>query len=372
MNRMRNIWALAIASIFMTAFTACSDWTEVEPEQKTEYGNTETNRPESYYRALREYKKSKHSISFGWFSGWGEPTVSTTNMLAGIPDSMDVVSLWGQWSNLSEGKKADLRFVQQKKGTKIVFCSFTSVVGQNFTPEEYNGSTEDRHAFWGWVDGDEEAINASIRKYANAIIDTMNKYNYDGFDIDFEPNYGYGGELASNYGRMQVFIEELGKHIGPMSPNPDKLFIIDGEPQSLYAEAGPYVSYFVIQAYTTTGTITANTTGYESNMDSRLQTCLNKFLATMDEETITNRYVITENCESALDCLNGGFWWQFRDGARADKSKCPSLVGMARWQPLNGYMKGGFGAYQFGYEASNKPSYKWMRTAIQAANPAVN
>ena len=68
MNIKKNIWALAAALLFATAFTNCSDWTEVEAEKKVEYGNTETSRPESYYQALREWKKTDHSISFGWFS----------------------------------------------------------------------------------------------------------------------------------------------------------------------------------------------------------------------------------------------------------------------------------------------------------------
>ena len=68
MNIKKNIWALAAALLFATAFTNCSDWTEGEAEKKVDYGNTETSRPESYYQALREWKKTDHSISFGWFS----------------------------------------------------------------------------------------------------------------------------------------------------------------------------------------------------------------------------------------------------------------------------------------------------------------
>ena len=32
-----------------------------------------------------------------------------------------------------------------------------------------------------------EAVETSIRKYAKAIVDTLNLYGYDGFDIDYEP-----------------------------------------------------------------------------------------------------------------------------------------------------------------------------------------
>lgn len=348
-------------------FAACSDWTEAEAEQIVDYGNTEVARPDSYYEALRAWKQSDHAISFGWFSGWRENSVSTANMLAGIPDSMDVVSLWGNWSNLTEARRRDLKYVQQVKGTKVVFCSFTQTVGQNFTPEEHDATDADRHAFWGWVDGDEEAIAGAIRKYAGAIIDTLDKYGYDGFDIDFEPNYGYSGELASNNARMHILISELGKHIGPLSPNPGKLLIVDGEPQTLNAETGPYISYFVIQAYSGTSGDTSAWSNSDKNLDGRLQQGLNKFGRLMGEETVTNRYVMTENLESAIDCLKGGYKYYDASGQLAEY---PSLVGMALWQPANGYRKGGFGAYQFGYEAANTPSYKWMRTAIQAANPA--
>ena len=149
MNWKRNSWTLLVAGLFVAGFTNCSDWTETENEWVLESQNTETNKPESYYQNLRAWKASDHAISFGWYSGWGEPTVSTTNMLAGIPDSMDIVSLWGNWSNLSEGKIKDLREVQQKKGTRVIFCSFTSYVGQNFTPAEYDTDEASRNEFWG-------------------------------------------------------------------------------------------------------------------------------------------------------------------------------------------------------------------------------
>lgn len=370
MNKKINRWASAAAvSLLAVATVACSDWTDAESDWIPEYENTETARPETYYKALREWKKSDHSISFGWFSEWGDPAVSTANMLAGIPDSMDMISLWGSWSNLSEGKKADLKYVQEVKGTKVVFCSFTQYVGQGFTPEEYNTDEATREAFWGWVDGDDEAIAASLRKYAQAILDTVYKYNYDGFDIDFEPNYGGSGKLASYNDRMHIFIEELGKHIGPMSPNPETLLLVDGEPQTLNAETGPYISYFVIQAYAGTSGNPASWSNSFTNLDNRLSVCLNKFRDIMGEETVTNRYVVTENLEPALESLDGGYTFYDRSGA---KTSYPSLVGMARWQPLNGFRKGGFGAYRFSNEAVNKPSYKWMRTGIQVQNPAVN
>ena len=128
-------------------------------------------------------------------------------MLMGLPDSMDMVSLWDNSSNLSQGKIEDLRMVQQKKGTKVLMCTFIQYVGKGFTPAEYDVDEATREAFWGWKEvqkldeegnpmfdkqgnpimvPEENAMKASLEKYAQAIADTIYKYGYDGLDIDFE------------------------------------------------------------------------------------------------------------------------------------------------------------------------------------------
>ena len=394
MNIKKNIWALAAALLFATAFTNCSDWTEVEAEKKVEYGNTETSRPESYYQALREWKKTDHSISFGWFSGWGDPAVLTASMLMGLPDSMDMVSLWDNSSNLSQGKIEDLRMVQQKKGTKVLMCTFIQYVGKGFTPAEYDVDEATREAFWGWKEvqkldeegnpmfdkqgnpimvPEENAMKASLEKYAQAIADTIYKYNYDGLDIDFEPNVdGVVGKLDENDTYVRWFLDILCKHLGPQS-NSGKMLVIDGELWEVPSKTATYFDYFIGQAYSVSGGTPSPTAGQsESNMDSRLRQIINNFGEYMSEEEITKRFIVTENMESAIDALNGGYYWTLRNGTRLDKAECPSLLGMARWQPVNGFRKGGFGGYRFSNEAVNKPSYKWMRTGIQAQNPAVN
>ena len=384
MNIKKNIWALAAALLFATAFTNCSDWTEVEAEKKVDYGNTETSRPESYYQALREWKKTDHSISFGWFSGWGDPAVLTASMLMGLPDSMDMVSLWDNSSNLSQGKIEDLRMVQQKKGTKVLMCTFIQYVGKGFTPAEYDVDEATREAFWGWKEVqklDEEGNpmfdkqgNPIMVPEENAIADTIYKYGYDGLDIDFEPNVdGYpNAKLDEHPDRVEVFLDILCKHLGPQS-NSGKMLVIDGELWEVPSKTATYFDYFIGQAYSVSGGTPSPTAGQsESNMDSRLRQIINNFGEYMSEEEITKRFIVTENMESAIDALNGGYYWTLRNGTRLDKAECPSLLGMARWQPVNGFRKGGFGGYRFSNEAVNKPSYKWMRTGIQAQNPAVN
>ena len=57
---------------------------------------------------------------------------------------------------------------------------------------EENGYASEQDAineFWGWPEDESnaEAVENAIRTYARAVADTLNKYGYDGFDIDYEP-----------------------------------------------------------------------------------------------------------------------------------------------------------------------------------------
>ena len=72
-----------------------------------------------YYQNLRDYKASDHSIAFMWFAQYGAQN-SMAVRFAGLPDSLDICSLWGgipapENTQLWE----ELRFVQKTKGTKV-------------------------------------------------------------------------------------------------------------------------------------------------------------------------------------------------------------------------------------------------------------
>lgn len=364
-----NIIRIILPLIATFPFAGCNDWVTPEAEM-FDSSLTEIAKDDSYYEALRAYKSSDHSISFGWYSEWGEGSVSTVDMLQAVPDSMDIISLWNNATNLTETKKADLKYVQQVKGTKVLMCTFLQWVGKGFTPPEFDGTQEKRENFWGWKDGDEEAIRNSLDKYAKAIADTINLYGYDGLDIDYEPNIdGVRGKLDENATYFGWAVEAIGKYLGPKSGT-GKLFIIDGEIYNLPAHLCVYFDYFVSQAYSVSGGTPAPGAGTTANnKESRLSSIVRAYADYMSEEEITNKFVITENLESAMDCLAGGFYWTDSRG-RWDKSVMPSLVGFADWKPANGFRKGGFGGYRFSNEKANNPAYKWMRRAIQQQNPA--
>ena len=88
-----NILKALIPAVAVFAVTSCSDWTTPEPKD-FDSPMTEIKKDDAYYEALRAYKASDHSVSFGWYSEWGEGGVATTNMLQAVPDSMDIISLW--------------------------------------------------------------------------------------------------------------------------------------------------------------------------------------------------------------------------------------------------------------------------------------
>lgn len=88
-------------------------------------------------------------------------------MLQAVPDSMDIISLWNN-AHLTPTKKADLDFVTKVKGTKVLICSFVAEVGCFYSPAEYQ-TVQERKDYWGWKDGDQEAIHNSIIKWTRLL-----------------------------------------------------------------------------------------------------------------------------------------------------------------------------------------------------------
>lgn len=360
---MKKLLYATFAAIGALMFIQCSDWTEIEPAF-TEPVNVNG---EEYYKALREYKKTKHPIVFGWYSEWTGTGMSMNNQLRGIPDSVDIVSLWGGAFNLTEAQKSDLKEVREKKGTRVLYCQHIMNIGKNHTPpsvekdyivngKQYETLAEAMAAYWGWYDsnGDTsvEGVEKAIRKYARVIIDSINKYHYDGFDIDYEPNYGYGGNISSYPDRMEILIDELSKEFGPKSKT-GRIFMIDGEPQTLNTASGPLLDYYVIQSYYCSG---------DADLDNRFNKLLNKFGSVEDEATILSKTIWCEDFEKHK--ADGGPKFTNRDGAVTY-----SLKGMSwYYRPGVNARLGGVGAYRFNL-CRPVNDYFFIREVIQELNP---
>lgn len=395
---MKNTWILAAALLVSIGFASCESWVETEP--KKIFGDTaENTKSAEYYANLRAYKKSDHALAFGWLGWSGAPSAELNNSFTGLPDSMDLISLWsGPGGEMTPEMLEDRRIAQELKGTKILICTFIQDVGQSCTPPEHSKDVvgvAGQKEYWGWVDGDDEAIKASLKRYAKGLADKIIDEGWDGLDIDFEPTIdGYSGTLddyVRNGDRIYVrwLLDELSTFLGPQSGS-GKLLCIDGQIDKIPKGIAHYLDYYIRQTYTQ-GSPPYSMSAYAS--DSKLNNDLSSTINYLKdeangitEEYITNRYITTENLEYGPIGGRGGWYWQFLDASKntsnpsadggnvntktAPIAEYPSLRGHALWQPSNGFRKGGFGGYHFESGRPGTPSYKWMRQAIQDQNPA--
>jgi putative lipoprotein len=378
---------LAVASLSLLSLVSCSKWTDTEVQHPTDL--TKPGHTEEYYRALREYKNSDHQIAFAYYSAWTGVGTNMQSSLMGLPDSADLVSLWGGWKNPTEAQLRDLREAQQKKGLKAMICFLVLDMGGGITPEPTKEQKEQlqngeswTHKYWGWsnettAEG-KAARRAAVVKYANAICDLIDKYGYDGFDIDAEP--GYAHPFQTNYELwrrdlddngiptlMTLFIETLGKRIGPMAETEAgrrKILAVDGQPDALPASHAKYFNYFIIQAY-------GNLKGWDNH---HFGNTVDKFKSVMSVEEI---------------CRKSIFVVDFETGATKGGRTLGQILNFALENPVvDGvtYRKGGVGAFRVDLEYASKTpdvvngidmssvkglSYPWWRRAIQLMNPII-
>lgn len=343
---------------------------------------------EAYYQALRAYKESDHSICYLWFADYGVPS-SPAYRFAGIPDSVDVVSLWGGIPKEGTLDRKEMYEMREKKGTKIVGVKIIRLAHTSYlpswaleieVPSYMNGYGEQK----GYHDtyketyderieaGDSETVAAAAAESAarmagtraliadmnanpvrtlkegstednpewvypewciyagNSIMAEINDNDLDGYDLDYEPE---GDALSGN--RMTTFLQYLSQFIGPASPNPHTILAVDGnQPPSGTEEL---CTYWISQSYgRTIGEGNFNRSGWKNS-----------------------QLIFTENI--------GDSW---KDGGVMEQQ--------AAFQPSQGGRKGGFGAFhgQRDYNTTDSGAdkdtpYGHLRRAIQLQNPAV-
>lgn len=322
------IYTLTLLAAAVVLF-ACETQTTPEPV-RIQHPDIQSPFPrdDAYYARLRAYKKTDHKLAFGWYGSWTGIGASEQSRLRSAPDSMDIISIWSQWHSLSPEQIEDKAFVQQVKGTKVVFC-----ISAKDMPEEFK------------VDGEitEEGIVAYAKAWGK---DSMDKYQYDGMDIDFETAIDHQGPMNTVPANFKKFTEELSKYIGPKSGT-GRLFLIDGNVDSgwLPDDIAQTCDYAVSQAYNCSGA---------SNLRSRTTSAGG--MGWRPEQMI-----FTENFESLWQ--TGGANYSY------DGETIPSLLGMAHFAAEE--TAAGFGSYHMEYEYGHADMpYKYIRQAIQIANPA--
>jgi hypothetical protein len=312
---------------------------------------------EQYYQNLRAYKKTDHTLCFGWYAayapiaggtGYKDPA-SWGERILGLPDSIDIVSLWmgipgndSTKSGYAPVAYSDMKFVREKKGTRFVA---PTIVRMNHVITLKDGTQYDLS---------QNKNDAGIAVYAQQLVDQVLDADIDGLDLDYEPA---GDWLqGDNFTKM---VQYIGQYFGPKGKYPEKLLIIDFYSQVPPAATGEYANYFIRQAYSqgTGGIQTAN----------NLQNYYNAVASAVPP----GKFIVTENFGDFSE--NGGTPFTEANGntLSTDGSRMYSLEGMARWNPTQG-KKAGFGAFYFDrdyYSKTGVPYYN-VRRCIQIVNPA--
>lgn len=319
---------LLIACMFVSCDTDVENATVVAP---TTYGP-------QYYKNLRDYKKSDHSIAWGWFADYTQSTSLATRFL-GLPDSLDICSLWGGIPSddsthvdthyLPEVYR-EMKYVQEVKGTRLVV---PTIIRIRTRPEFYDSI---------WVKLNDP--QAAMRAYAQDLLRPIFENGLDGIDMDYEPE---GDPLSG--GNLDYFVEYVGQFVGPMA-SPDSTFTypdgftIKGNPNMLLC-----IDYY--------GSAPSGNTNKFTNLYVN-QTYGGSPGRVPFSGCPTEKVVYTENV--------GDNW---------KAAECGQLLNYARYQPSTG-RKGGFGAFfmhrdyiNTGYGCSN---YANMRHGIQIQNPAIH
>lgn len=329
---------------------------------------------ELYYQNLREYKASDHEIAFAWFSKYGG-SPSMHARFAALPDSIDLVSLWGGIPS-HPVDVAEMRFHQQKMGTKFMpvdICRINKVDEQepfkkhwlevlekiSETNSDTSLSAEEKAAKLAEYEKEKHVVMVEMAHY---YLDLVFLNDLDGMDIDFEPEgdpvqgelfYTMLDELARYLGpnpnitkeeRYELIKERYGAAVADKPGSCERLLCIDAYGQDPGAEhCAPLIDYFLSQDYN--GII--NRGGYPP--------------------------------EKVVHCMSVGEDWN-NDPATTGRAvgnyytKQGRLYDWARWEPSSG-RKGGFGAFiindDYTVTQLNPWPYARFRDCIQICNPAI-
>lgn len=323
---------------FLQAFLlcACNSWTEVEPK---DYFIPQS---EAYKRNLKDYFNSPHKVMFGWFGNWaGKGGSSMQYSLCGLPDSVDFVSLWLVWGNLSEAQQADLKEFQEK-GSKALLCWRAGDIGSGLTPG--GNSREVAEKFWGIVDTIPESYIEASKKYALAIVDTCNKYNIDGFDFDLED----WGNLVTRDDRARVntFLRTLREEFNKTG----KMLVVDipGAPSwlgfydILDDDVVEGLDYIVWQTYERghagLDSFFTGRSGVKDRKPHLFEKVMRKSIITATFERAADKHYFTQHQTYRAAC---------------------------------GIEHAGMGAYHIEYDYPGTPDYPTVRAAITAQNPPI-
>lgn len=327
---------------------------------------------DEYYAALRAYKQSEHELCYLWFADYGVPS-SPAYRFAAIPDSVDIVSLWGGIPKEGTLDREEMYEMRKLKGTRLVTVTiirikyffksleissymdaynatyesvYNAQIAGGKTPEEAATIAEQQADAAGIAAGNSDVMAHSTlesdgsypewcRKLGDHLLQEMWDNKLDGIDLDYEPE----GDMLSG-DRFTLFAKYLGQYIGcgPESKDPTKLLIVDHYNNLPPSASEQYFNYKVRQLY--------------SNQGNHISD------AAFSRSWPVEKQIFADNI--------GDLW---KTGGEMEI--------IAAYKHSSGKMKGGFGAFhgQRDYNTVDSGSdnlipYGHMRRAIQIQNPA--
>ncbi|WP_419701112.1 EndoS/ChiA family endoglycosidase [Mucilaginibacter sp. NFX135] len=284
--------------------------------------------------ALVAYKKTKHEITAGFYRSYGSPTGGGTDIsgMANLPDSLDIAIAFGFSNGSSATEKTQMKNTVipalHTKGTRVI------LTGNLDIPSGVPHTT------------------AGYQTTAKLIMDSLvNKYGFDGFDIDVESNPS-GTTLTD----MTGVYTALSAYLGPKSGT-GKLLTFDTNQtgtNSLFRNVYTMIDYVWLQAYG------RGTSGFQSTW--------NTFSAYITSDKFVPGFSFYEE---------NGYPSNYWDDVTYPENGTGRTYDYAGWEPTTG-KKGGVFGYAIDRDApltsmhdnTNRiPDYKVTKDLIKIMNP---
>lgn len=220
-----SIKGIALALFSMLAFSACSDWTEVESIDLVEPNiqNQNSGLYAEYLENLREYKKSKHTLVYAWFDNSEKVPFTRAHHLTELPDSIDFVAMMHP-DNLADWELEEMEQIRDNKATKVIYSIDFELIKAAYNAKLELATEEEPVAedFIGFLT---DSLEYSLS--------LAGKYNYDGICI------GYAGKARIHMrpDELKEYIENETAFINIIRDwhqrNPQKVITYEGKPQNL-------------------------------------------------------------------------------------------------------------------------------------------
>jgi len=265
---------------------------------------------ETYYQNLREWKKaafdengiSTRSISYIFFADYG----SMAFRFADIPDSVDVINLWGGCPKKGSLDYQEMKACQEVKGMKVVGCRITRILEnarwgmeaeipsfmKAYEAYKYDnmgkiiqGKMTAQELESAALDAGNAALRADVQAHpgkgaatledenpewpewcvyaSQVLLNEIEQYGLDGYDLDYEPE---GDPLSGT--AFNTMVAYLSQFIGPKSGKEGTLLIIDRNSGVGDASLAPLCNFWIYQKYGSTGGASpATQNDFPSNLD---------------------------------------------------------------------------------------------------------